>query len=89
MINQFVKTEAGEEGKEQEDASDTGAEPATRCQAQESAIGDDGLLGAGLIFTASATCGSPAAVRKKKGGGMPLRHDARKRQTMDFRAERR
>lgn len=89
MINQFVETQAGEKRKEQEDASDTGAEPATRCQAQEASVGDGGLLGTGLIFTVSATGGSPAAVRKKKGGGIPLRHDARKRQTMDFRAEQR
>src|SRR5262249_1928046 len=87
--NQLVKTQAGEQGKEQKNPGDTRAQTATLCQAQESAVRDIGSLGSVLIGTGAATARASASVRKKKGGGPPLLHAARKRQTIDLRADSR
>ena len=75
LADEVVEVDPGEQGQEQEQASEAGPGTVSRCQAAGAAVGDGGVIqssgwpGAGR--------GPPARPRGEKGGGCPAAQPAR------------
>src|SRR5262245_5336622 len=86
LEDQPVEAELGQQRQEQKDTRHTGAECLPRGQTQPSRVGNLGQFGAVLLSAEAWTGRSSSTVGEKKGGEIPRRQSARKRQAIDFRA---
>ena len=70
VLDKVVEAELGQEGQEQEDAGEAGAERTSRVQREHTAIGDGRRFGTGRGV--AALVGTSPQSRNEKGGTIPF-----------------